>query len=83
MSLVVGPWALAPQSSYSERRARNLLTALLRLDTALLQLIESVIVAIEPMFVHLHNSQQPGCAFCNFRDQLCRPIKLAIMFSGF
>ena len=40
-------------------------------------------MAVTAVFVHLHHSQQPGCTFCNFGDQLCRPVKLAIMFFAF
>jgi len=46
----------------------------------LLQLVESIIVAVEPVLVHLDDTQQSRSAFRNFSDQLCSPVKLAIMF---
>jgi hypothetical protein len=48
-----------------------------------LELVESIIVAVNPMFVHLHNPQQSGCTFGNLGHQCAQLRDLLIVRSRF
>jgi len=76
MSLVVR------HSSFAVHRCSRLF-AFAKNDVFYSSLSSRSSVVVKPVFVHLHHSQQSGRAFSNFGDQLCRPVKLAIMFFTF
>jgi hypothetical protein len=40
-------------------------------------------VAVQPVFVHFHNTQKPCRTLGDFGDQFGCPVKLAIMFFAF